>query len=100
MAPPSGRSAAKKQKFVTARRRLLRMIMWRKRELVQPRRIQDDYVRLKKARPCFSATEGKGLCVMRTLQTAADIRCFFRENQTPIYYVSTTTFNLLGAEEW
>jgi hypothetical protein len=37
---------------------------------------------------------------MRTLQTAADIRCFFRENQTPIYYVSTTTFNLLGAEEW
>src|SRR5262249_14125075 len=27
-------------------------------------------------------------------------QCFFRENQTPIYYVSTTTFNLLGPEEW
>jgi hypothetical protein len=37
---------------------------------------------------------------MRTLQTAADIRRFFRENETPIYYASTTTFNLLGAEEW
>lgn len=30
----------------------------------------------------------------------ARLKCFFRENQTPIYYVSTTTFNLLGAEEW
>lgn len=37
---------------------------------------------------------------MRTLHTAADIRCFFQDNETPIYYVSTTTFNLLGAEEW
>jgi hypothetical protein len=37
---------------------------------------------------------------MRTLQTAADVRRFFRENETPIYYVSTTTFNLLGADEW
>jgi hypothetical protein len=37
---------------------------------------------------------------MRTLQTAADIRRFFSENKTPIYYVSTTTFNLLGAEDW
>jgi hypothetical protein len=39
-------------------------------------------------------------CAMRTLQTAADIRRFFRENETPIYYVSTTAFNLLGADEW
>jgi hypothetical protein len=37
---------------------------------------------------------------MRSLQTAADIRRFFRENRTPIYYVSTTTFNLLGTDEW
>jgi hypothetical protein len=37
---------------------------------------------------------------MRTLQTDADVRRFFRENEAPIYYVSTTTFNLLGAEEW
>jgi hypothetical protein len=37
---------------------------------------------------------------MRTLQTAADTRRFFHENTTPIYYVSTTAFNLLGADEW
>jgi hypothetical protein len=37
---------------------------------------------------------------MRTLRTPADIRRFFHENTTPIFYVSTTTFNLLGADEW
>jgi hypothetical protein len=37
---------------------------------------------------------------MRTLQTLADVQRFFRDNTTPIYYVSTTTFNLLGADEW
>jgi hypothetical protein len=37
---------------------------------------------------------------MHSLQTAANIRRFFRENLKPIYYFSTTTFNLLGAEEY
>jgi hypothetical protein len=37
---------------------------------------------------------------MQTLQTVADVRRFFSENRTPIYYVSTTVFNLLGADEW
>jgi hypothetical protein len=37
---------------------------------------------------------------MRTLQTAADIRCFFLENETPIYFVNPTAYNLLGADEW
>jgi hypothetical protein len=37
---------------------------------------------------------------MRTLQTPPDAQRFFRDNRTPIYHVSTTPFNLLGAEEW
>jgi hypothetical protein len=37
---------------------------------------------------------------MRRLQSQADIRDFFHRNQTPLYYVSTSTFNLLGADEW
>ena len=37
---------------------------------------------------------------MRKLQTTADVLRFFRDNETPIYYASTTTFNLLGADEW
>jgi glutathione synthase/RimK-type ligase-like ATP-grasp enzyme len=37
---------------------------------------------------------------MKTLQSQADIHDFFRRNHTPLYYVSTSTFNLLGADEW
>jgi glutathione synthase/RimK-type ligase-like ATP-grasp enzyme len=37
---------------------------------------------------------------MKTLQGQADIRDFFHRNQTPLYYISTSTFNLLGADEW
>jgi hypothetical protein len=37
---------------------------------------------------------------VQPLQTAADVQRFFQENKTPIYYVSTTTFNLLGADEY
>jgi hypothetical protein len=34
------------------------------------------------------------------MKTLADIRHYFVQNQTPIYYFNTTAFNLLGAEEW
>lgn len=37
---------------------------------------------------------------MKSVQSPADIPDFFRRNQTPLYYVSTSTFNLLGADEW
>jgi biotin carboxylase len=37
---------------------------------------------------------------MKTLQSPADIHAFFQHNQTPLYYVSTTAYNLLGADEW
>lgn len=33
---------------------------------------------------------------MKSVQSPADIPDFFRRNQTPLYYVSTSTFNLLG----
>lgn len=34
------------------------------------------------------------------LQGLSDIRRFFRRNETPIYFISATNFNLLGADEW
>ena len=37
---------------------------------------------------------------MTALQGPAAIRNFFRHHHTPLYYVSTSTFNLLGAEAW
>jgi hypothetical protein len=37
---------------------------------------------------------------MTALQGPAAIRHFFHHNHIPLYYVSTSTFNLLGAEAW
>jgi hypothetical protein len=34
------------------------------------------------------------------MKTLSEIRRFFAQNQTPIYYLNTTLFNLIGAEEW
>ncbi len=35
-----------------------------------------------------------------TLNTVADVRRFFYKNEVPIYFISATNFNLLGADEW
>ena len=37
---------------------------------------------------------------MKTLKGISDIRRFFYKNETPIYFISATNFNLLGADEW
>jgi len=34
------------------------------------------------------------------LSGVADIRRFFHKNETPIYFIGATNFNLLGADEW
>jgi len=36
----------------------------------------------------------------RTLKGISDIRRFFYRNEVPIYFISATNFNLLGADEW
>lgn len=35
-----------------------------------------------------------------TLDGIADIRRFFYKNEVPLYFISATNFNLLGADEW
>src|SRR3954447_20804373 len=37
---------------------------------------------------------------MQALQGRPDILAFFRRNQRPLYYLSTTMFNVLGVDEW
>ncbi|MFH5884843.1 biotin carboxylase [Halalkalibaculum sp. DA3122] len=37
---------------------------------------------------------------VKTLKGLSDIRRFFHRNETPIYFISATNFNLLGADEW
>jgi hypothetical protein len=34
------------------------------------------------------------------LRNVSDIRRFFHRNEVPIYFISATNFNLLGADEW
>ena len=34
------------------------------------------------------------------LRGIPDIRRFFRTNETPVYFVSATAFNLLGIDRW
>jgi hypothetical protein len=37
---------------------------------------------------------------VKILKSISDIRSFFYKNETPIYFISATNFNLLGADEW
>lgn len=36
----------------------------------------------------------------RVLKSLADIKAYFKSNETPIYFISATNFNLLGMDEW
>ena len=36
----------------------------------------------------------------KPLRGVSDIRRFFYKNETPVYFISATNFNLLGADEW
>ena len=36
----------------------------------------------------------------KILNSIADIKAFFKSNETPIYFISATNFNLLGIDEW
>ncbi len=38
--------------------------------------------------------------IAKPLRNVADIRRFFLTNETPIYFVGATNFNLLGLDEW
>ncbi len=49
----------------------------------------------KKASASTSLTKPK-----KVLRGLPDIRRFFYANDTPIYFISATNFNLLGADEW
>ena len=36
----------------------------------------------------------------KTLKGLSEIKQFFKSNETPIYFISATSFNLLGIDEW
>ena len=40
------------------------------------------------------------MAAMKKLRNISEIRRYFHRNETPIYFVSATNFNLLGIDEW
>jgi hypothetical protein len=42
----------------------------------------------------------RGEASMKKLHNISEIRRFFHRNETPIYFISATNFNLLGISEW
>lgn len=55
-----------------------------------------------RARPEVPCGSVNGRLALRKgpLRGIAEIRTFFRTNETPIYFVSATAFNLLGIDRW
>ncbi|MEZ4902168.1 MAG: biotin carboxylase [Spirosomataceae bacterium] len=50
--------------------------------------------------PKTNAINSKTTTKKPSLNGIADIRRFFLKNEVPIYFISATNFNLLGADEW
>jgi hypothetical protein len=46
------------------------------------------------------ATKPKEQAAPKLLRGVSDIRRFFYRNEVPIYFISATSFNVLGADEW
>lgn len=53
-----------------------------------------------KARSAEPARKRAPKATAPVLHGLSDIRRFFHRNETPIYFISATNFNLLGADEW
>jgi biotin carboxylase len=54
----------------------------------------------KKAVPTKKVTKAKKDNTIEVLDGVPDIRRFFYKNEIPIYFISATNFNMLGADEW
>ena len=53
-----------------------------------------------KAGKARRAKEGRAMAEPMTLKGMSEIRRFFRTNETPVWFVSATPFNLLGIDRW
>jgi biotin carboxylase len=51
-------------------------------------------------KPAAAAVKKNSKASLKPLKGISDIRRFFYKNDTPIYFISATNFNLLGADEW
>ncbi|MGB5428427.1 MAG: biotin carboxylase, partial [Eudoraea sp.] len=47
-----------------------------------------------------TTTPAKKVITTAQLNGVPDIRRFFYKNEIPLYFISATNFNMLGADEW
>jgi D-alanine-D-alanine ligase-like ATP-grasp enzyme len=55
---------------------------------------------IKKATPTKKVAITKKDTTVEVLDGVPDIRRFFYKNEVPLYFISATNFNMLGADEW
>ncbi|TXD65725.1 biotin carboxylase [Polaribacter glomeratus] len=55
---------------------------------------------IKKATPTKKVAIAKKNNTVEVLDGVPDIRRFFYKNEVPLYFISATNFNMLGADEW
>lgn len=48
----------------------------------------------------YAGKEADRAQLRRPLRNISEVRHFFRTNQTPIYFIGATPFNLLGLDRW
>ncbi|RBP62339.1 hypothetical protein DFO66_1154 [Brevibacterium sanguinis] len=48
----------------------------------------------------YAGAEADRVQLRRPLRNISEVRHFFRTNQTPIYFIGATPFNLLGLDRW
>ncbi|WP_309130427.1 biotin carboxylase [Brevibacterium sp.] len=48
----------------------------------------------------YTGEEADRVQLKRPLRNVSEVRHFFRTNQTPIYFIGATPFNLLGLDRW
>ncbi|MGB5951549.1 MAG: hypothetical protein WBG57_03425 [Ornithinimicrobium sp.] len=46
------------------------------------------------------STDAKAPVETRQLKNMSEIRTFFRTNETPVFFLGATAFNLLGMDRW
>jgi hypothetical protein len=61
---------------------------------------QDNYTAPFSRSEQIRATKDMRNQTMKKLKNISDVRRYFHRNETPIYFVSATNFNLLGINEW
>ncbi len=98
MSKKTKKPAPTRTKAAPAKKRLAKTVT--KKAIKKTAKPARKVVPAKKAPAKRKLTTKKKKAVSSILKGVSDIRRFFYRNEVPIYFISATNFNLLGADEW